>query len=195
MKPDHLATRSSGGSTLAGVTALASLGLLSWVAPGLGLSSIAPEPARARLLWGLALLTFAVATVALVALLRRRAYRWLAAAATLALVAFDPGQYPTGRDWSLGHRGPAWRLVHVALEFALFGAAAAAVAWMVRHTDELEQRVNLQALGFAFGLTLAVALAWALLEDVLPPLRAAWVVVLMAAGWVGGAALVARRYR
>jgi hypothetical protein len=195
MTPDPPASPSSGGRTLAGLAALASLGLLAWLAPRLGLSYTSPEPARARLLWGLVLLAFAGATVALVALLRCRAYRWLAVAAALALVAFDPGKYPAGADWALGHRGPAWRAFWVVYVFALLTAAVAAVAWMVRRTDELEQRVNLQALGFAFGLTLAVALAWALLEDVLPPLRAAWVVALMAAGWLGGTAIVSRRYR
>lgn len=193
MKPDHLATRLSGGSTLAGVTALASLGLLAWAAPRIGLASIGIEAARARLLWGLVLLAFVGATVSVFVLLRRRAYRWLAAAAAFSLVAFDPGQYPSGVRWPWG--GLRHRIGWAAYVFVLLTAAIVAVAWMVRRTDELEQRVNLQALGFAFGLTLAVALAWALLEDVLPPLRAAWVVGLMAAGWIGGAALVARRYR
>jgi hypothetical protein len=193
MRPDHVASRSSGGSTLAGVTALASLGLLAWVAPRIGLEYTGIEAARARLLWGLVLLAFVGATVSLLALLRRRAYRWLAAAAAFSLVAFDPGQYPSGVRWPWG--GLRQRIGWAAYVFVLLAASIAAVGWMVRRTDELEQRVNLQALAFAFGLTLAVALAWALLEDVLPPLRAAWVVVLMAAGWVGGAALVARRYR
>jgi hypothetical protein len=193
MRPDHVASRSSGGSTLAGVTALASLGLLAWVAPRIGLEYIGIEAARARLLWGLVLLAFVGATVSLLALLRRRAYRWLAAAAAFSLVAFDPGQYPSGVRWPWG--GLRQRIGWATYVFVLLAASIAAVGWMVRRTDELEQRVNLQALAFAFGLTLAVALAWALLEDVLPPLRAAWVVVLMAAGWVGGAALVARRYR
>ena len=121
--------------------------------------------------------------------------RWLAVAAALALVAFDPGQYPTGRDWGLGHRGPAWRVVWVAYVFVLMAGAAAAVVRTIRRTDELEQRVNLQAAGFAFFLTLGLTLAWALLEDVLPPLRAAWVTGLMVAAWFGGTAIAERRYR
>ena len=180
---------------LPGLAALASLGLLAWAAPRLGLVANDPVASPLYLAATLALVALAAAVVSIVALVRRRGYHWLAAAAALALVAFDPGKYPTGVTWGLGHRGPGWRIFWVTYVFTLLTVAVVVVARMVRKTDELEQRVSLHGLALAFGLTLAVALAWALLEDVLPPLRAAHVVALMAAGWIGGTAIAVRRYR
>ena len=178
-----------------GLVAVTSLGLLAGAASRFDRVANAPGSPGYAAAWAVILVALVAAGVSIATVMRRRGYRWLAVAAALALVAFDPGQYPTGRDWGLGHRGPAWRVVWVAYVFALMAGAAAAVLRTIRRTDELEQRVNLLAAGFAFFLTLGLTLAWALLEDVLPPLRAAWVTGLMVAAWFGGTAIAERRYR
>ena len=119
-----------------GLVAVVSLGLLAAAASRFDRVANAPGTPAYAAAWAMILVALVVAAVAVAIVMRRRGYRWLAAAAALALVAFDPGQYPTGRDWGLGHRGPAWRVVWVAYVFALMAGAAATVLRTIRRTDE-----------------------------------------------------------
>jgi len=66
----------------------------------------------------------------------------------------------------------------------------------VRAMDELQRRVHLEGVSFAFTLTVLVTLTWGLLERAgLPHLPSVWVATLMIALWGIGNYLAARRYR
>jgi hypothetical protein len=124
---------------------------------------------------------------------RRGGYAWLAVLAAIAVPLFDPGRYPAEARWLW--RGLPWRLVWGGYVLLLLLAALWAVCRLVRRTDELERHVNKEALAIAFGATVVLVLAWALFEELLPPLRPGYVVVLMVAGWLAGGALTTWRYR
>ncbi len=62
--------------------------------------------------------------------------------------------------------------------------------------DELQQRIQLNAIGFSFGATAIITFTYGLLELVgLPSLSAIWVLPLMVALWGIGGAVAAWRYR
>ena len=62
--------------------------------------------------------------------------------------------------------------------------------------DELQRRIQLDALGFAFGATAILTFAYGLLENAgVPQLRAIWLAPLMVMLWGCGAAVASRRYR
>ena len=75
-----------------------------------------------------------------------------------------------------------------------------AVAWVVlrgiRRLDELQRRVQLEALALAFAGTALITFGWGFLEDAgLPRFPTFGVWPLMAVLWVLGLTVVARRYR
>jgi hypothetical protein len=77
---------------------------------------------------------------------------------------------------------------------------AALATWaflaMIRETDELERRINYQALSFAFVVTFSACLAWALLEDLgLPRVSSFYWWLLLAISWGVGLAIYSRKYR
>jgi hypothetical protein len=77
---------------------------------------------------------------------------------------------------------------------------AALATWaflsMIREADELERRINYQALAFAFVVTFAVTLAYALLEDLgLPRVSSFWWWLTLAISWGIGLTIYSRRYR
>jgi CDP-diglyceride synthetase len=77
---------------------------------------------------------------------------------------------------------------------------AALATWaflaMIRETDELERRINYQALSFAFVVTFAVTLAYALLEDLgLPRVSSFYWWLVLAISWGVGLAIYSRKYR
>jgi hypothetical protein len=77
---------------------------------------------------------------------------------------------------------------------------AALATWaflsMIREADELERRINYQALSFAFVVTFAVTLAYALLEDLgLPRVSSFWWWLTLAISWGVGLTIYSRRYR
>jgi hypothetical protein len=62
--------------------------------------------------------------------------------------------------------------------------------------DELERRIQLEAIGFAFGVTLVVVMTAGFLENAgVPRVSGIWIGPLMIALWGVGAALASRRYR
>jgi hypothetical protein len=85
--------------------------------------------------------------------------------------------------------------------FVLLPILPAAVAtWaflaMVRQADELERRINYQALSFAFVVTFAATLAYALLEDLgLPRVSSFWWWLVLAISWGVGLTIYSRKYR
>lgn len=143
------------------------------------------EPGRGRIgLAGLACL--ALAAVAVTRLARRADYPWLMFVAALALPLFEPQNKPDTLPW---------RVFSGAYGLVLVLVAAWAFTRMVARTDELERRINHEALAFAFALTLVLVMAWSLLSDVLPPLGGRWVATGMIAAWLVGWNTAARRYR
>ena len=66
----------------------------------------------------------------------------------------------------------------------------------LRQMDELQRRIQLEAIGFSFGATLVIAITIGFLENAGVP-RPSWVFVtpLMIALWGVGAGLAARRYQ
>jgi hypothetical protein len=77
---------------------------------------------------------------------------------------------------------------------------AALATWaflsMIREADELERRINYQALSFAFVVTFAACLGYALLEDLgLPRVSSFWWWLVLAVSWGVGLAIYSRKYR
>jgi hypothetical protein len=77
---------------------------------------------------------------------------------------------------------------------------AALATWaflsMIREADELERRINYQALSFAFVVTFAACLAYALLEDLgLPRVSSFWWWLVLAVSWGVGLTIYSRKYR
>lgn len=77
---------------------------------------------------------------------------------------------------------------------------AAIATWaflsMIREADELERRINYQALAFAFVVTFASSLGYALLEDLgLPRISSFWWWLVLAISWGIGLTIYSRKYR
>ena len=77
---------------------------------------------------------------------------------------------------------------------------AALATWaflaMIREADELERRINYQALGLAFGVTFSACLAYSLLEDLgLPRISSFWWWLVLAISWGVGLTIYSRKYR
>ncbi|SMX26735.1 hypothetical protein TRP8649_00820 [Pelagimonas phthalicica] len=77
--------------------------------------------------------------------------------------------------------------------------ATVVVAWVVwrnlKRMDELQKRVQVEAIGLAFALTALVTFNYGFLEMVgFPRQSAFWVWTIMAACWVLSSFLVKRRY-
>jgi len=94
------------------------------------------------------------------------------------------------------HRHAWWRYL-VALAPILPGLfIVIAVVRQLRRVDELQRRIQLDAMAFAFAGTAVVTLTYGFLENVgLPRLSSFWVWPVMAVLWVSGAAAAGRRYR
>lgn len=120
-------------------------------------------------------------------LVRARDYPWLMFVAAAALPLFQP-QNTTDRL--------AWvRAGSIVFALSLVVVTVYGFVRMVRRTDELERRVNQEALSFAFAVTLVLSVAWSLLQEVLPPLRGLWVASAMIGAWLLGWNAAVRKYR
>src|SRR5690606_31140639 len=74
--------------------------------------------------------------------------------------------------------------------------AVMAVVRRVRTLDELQQRIQLEALAFAFACTAVLTFTYGFLELVgLPHLDWLWVLPLMSVLWAVGLAIASWRYR
>ena len=138
---------------------------------------------------------------------------WIAAGACLALLLFLFARIlRRDENWTLYLAGALatamlanWQLAseHAGVaEIALALLAllpAALVVWafirMLRQADELQRRILLQALAFAFTVTFSAAFIWAVLEGIgLPRAPAiAWCSVLVIS-WAVGLGIFSRRY-
>jgi hypothetical protein len=77
---------------------------------------------------------------------------------------------------------------------------AAVATWaflaMIREADELERRINYQALAFACAVTFATCLVYSLLEDLgLPRVSSFWWWLVLAVSWGVGLTIYSRKYR
>lgn len=77
---------------------------------------------------------------------------------------------------------------------------AAVATWgfmaMIREADELERRINYQALSFAFVVTFSACLVWSLLEDLgLPRISSFYWWLILAISWGIGLTIYSRKYR
>ncbi|MFN8093626.1 MAG: hypothetical protein U0599_15690 [Vicinamibacteria bacterium] len=139
---------------------------------------------HASLLAGFLLLVLAGFMVRRLA--KRRDYPWLMFVAAVAIPLYEPQAKPD----TLG-----WRLFSGAYGLSLVVVAVYGFVRMVRGTDELERRVNQEALSFAFAASLVLVMAWSLLQPALPPLRGLWVASAMIGAWLLGWNAAVRKYR
>jgi hypothetical protein len=92
--------------------------------------------------------------------------------------------------------GSSWRypVMLVPVIPAIFGLVG--IMRAVRAMDEMQRRVHLEGVAFAFVVTVLVTLTWGLLERAgMPKLPSVWVCTLMLALWGIGNRIAARRYR
>jgi hypothetical protein len=117
-----------------------------------------------------------------------RAIRVAAAAYAVTLIL--------GITFNRASPGSPWRFP--AMLIPVFPAVYGLVAIMrfVRGMDELQRRVHLEGVAFAFATTVVVMLSWGLLERAgAPKLPTVWVATFMIALWGIGNYVAARRYR
>lgn len=97
----------------------------------------------------------------------------------------------------LGHYGDTtWR--YPLAVSPVLPAAIALIAFVrfFRKSDELEQRIHLEALAFAFGGSALATFAYGFLEGAgFPHLNWTFVWPVMAVFWAAGSAVAKRRYR
>jgi len=157
--------------------------ILLWRAAG---RQYLDKAASMPLFWtGAALL--AVFGVVVFDVARRREYPWLLAILAVALPFFDPSQMPD--------HGSRTRIVFGIRDLMLVAATVVFVAQSVRSGDELERRIHLSALGWSYTIAVVLLLIQAVAADVLPPLRATWVVSLLLVGWVAAWFATSLRYQ
>ncbi|MGB7337872.1 MAG: hypothetical protein WBC91_03190 [Phototrophicaceae bacterium] len=66
---------------------------------------------------------------------------------------------------------------------------------LIRNLDELQRRIQLEAISFSMGLTGVITFSWGFLQGVgLPPLESIWVFPMMIAFWGIGLFIAQRRY-
>jgi hypothetical protein len=121
-------------------------------------------------------------------IVRRREYPWILGLAAVGLLFYEP--IPGAFGGSV-----FWRLTTTVRDLALVGAAAYFLARTMRSADELERRVQLEALSSSYSVVLVALIAYALAEDVLPPLRGPWVASALLGSWVVGWVVASIRYQ
>lgn len=89
-----------------------------------------------------------------------------------------------------------WRyLLALAPVVPAFFALLAFVRFLGR-MDELQRRIQLEALGLSFGATAILTFAYGFLENVgFPQISYIWILPLMVVLWGVGAGIASRRYR
>lgn len=89
-----------------------------------------------------------------------------------------------------------WRGVVAALPAIPAALGLLAFVRYLGRMDELQRRVQLDAIAFAAGATALITFTWGLLENAgFPQLSLIWVTPLMAALWGIAAGISAQRYR
>ncbi len=114
-------------------------------------------------------------------------YAGLLACWTLANVSDDMHKSGLPRSWVIISASAAF----VSAVFAFWN-----LVLVLRSADELQRKINYQALAFAYSGTLIITLGYSLLEGIaLPHLGHLWVCALMVVLWSVGLILSSRRYQ
>ena len=89
-----------------------------------------------------------------------------------------------------------WSIPIALLMLVPIGLALRAWVRFFHSMDELQKKIQLEALAFAFGATALISFAYGLLGNAgFPQLSWVWVMPLMIALWGVGGAVAARRYQ
>lgn len=89
----------------------------------------------------------------------------------------------------------AWRYAVAVLPVAPLVFAMRAFIRHLRRMDELQRRIQVEALALGFGATVMITLTYGFLENAgLPRLSLIWVAPLMISLWGLGSALASRHY-
>ena len=99
--------------------------------------------------------------------------------------------------WLLGQVGDTpWRFAIAILPVLPLIFAFRAYLRFLATMDELQQRIQLQAVGFAAGATAMITFTYGLLENAgLPRLSWVWVFPIICALWGGASWFLTRRYQ
>ena len=90
----------------------------------------------------------------------------------------------------------AWRFPIAVTPVVPFMYGIVAYARYLQSVDELQQRINLEALAIAFGATAAITFCYGFLEHVgLPHINWWWVWPVMGASWILGNEYAVRKYK
>ena len=127
-----------------------------------------------------------VCGVMLFRIARRREYPWIVAFGAVALPFYAPGIAPYAS---------VDRVVMAIRDLALTAAIIVFVRRILRASDELERRIHLEAVTWAFTVVLVALIVYASAEDVLPALRGPWVASAMLAAWAAAWIRASWRYQ
>ena len=98
--------------------------------------------------------------------------------------------------WLNGHPESAWRVPVALLPLVPMAYGLWNIQLHFRESDELQQRIQLEALAFGFAGTAMSLFAYGFLEMVgFPRLSVWWVWTVMGAFWIVGSFLAGARYR
>ena len=90
----------------------------------------------------------------------------------------------------------AWRFPMAVTPVVPFMFGIVAYVRYLQSVDELQQRINLEALAIAFGATAAITFCYGFLEHVsLPHINWWWVWPVMGASWILGNEYAVRKYK
>jgi hypothetical protein len=134
------------------------------------------------------LVAFALSGLIAYRIVRRREYPWILGLAAVGLAFYEP--IPGAFGGSV-----FWRSTISVRDLALVGAAAYYLVRTMRSVDELERRVQLEALSASYAVVLVALIAYALAEDVLPPLRGPWVASALLGSFVVAWVVASTRYQ
>ena len=95
-----------------------------------------------------------------------------------------------------GNPGAPWRYVVAVIPVAPIALFLYLVTRRIARLDELQRRIQTEALGFATGATALITFAYGFLEGVgMPHLNWTYILPLMAALWAVGTGIFTFRYR
>ncbi len=119
-------------------------------------------------------------------MVRRREYPWILGLVAAGLLLYEPIPSPYAI---------VDRLAMAVRDIALAVAAAWFLWRTMRSADELERRIQLEALSWSYSVVVVALIAYALAEDVLPPLRGPWVASALLGSWVVAWLVASIRYQ